>query len=443
MGKKNYGKVILSGPAPDFAAFRQALVEIAHPQVDVGFVQVGVHEAVLRPHLLLHLQARSGLPVDQVLTQAGAARVELITEDDAYTLYRHRVEEDLPAAPALEAAVPAAARLWHLQAVNAQPAWDALGGPDAIDWQDLKVGQIDTGYTRHVAFGHDDAGDAGSWIRAADCRTFLYPDVPAEYAVLLPAEPGDGRDPMPFGALNKGHGTRIGATISGHARLPDGGMYYGIAPRVPHVVVRITDTVAINTRQQEFVEALDYLVNVARVDVVNVSLGMFPPVASAAVRAVMRNARDHGVIVACAAGNYVDPVVVPAALDTAIAVGGVTAQDRPWSGSSFGPEVAFSAPASGIFRAAPVRGGLGSGFLGGGDGTSYATAITSGTAALWLLRWRTQVAQRYGRTAARVEAFKAAARATCRVPEAWEPQPFGAGILDAGRLCTDQAAALP
>jgi hypothetical protein len=25
----------------------------------------------------------------------------------------------------------------------------------------------------------------------------------------------------------------------------------------------------------------------------------------------------------------------------------------------------------------------------------------------------------------------------------WQPQPFGAGILDAGRLCTDAAIALP
>ncbi|MEJ8839329.1 S8 family peptidase [Ramlibacter sp. AN1133] len=443
MSPRNYAKVVIAGPSPDFEAYRQALAQIAHPQVDVGVLQVGVHEAVLRPHLLLHLQARSGLPVDQVLRQAGATRVELITEDDAYTLCRHRVEEDVPARTLEPVPAQEGGRLWHLNAVNVQPAWQAVGGPDTIDWHDIVVGQIDTGYTHHVAFAHDGAGDAASWIRASACRTFLYPDVPAEYAVLPPPEPGNGVDPLAFGALNKGHGTRIGATISGCARMEDGEMYYGIAPRVPHVIVRITDSVVINTHQQEFVEALDYLVNVVRVDAVNVSLGVFPPVASAAIRAVMRNARDQGVIVCCAAGNYVDPVVVPARLDTAIAVGGVTWQKRPWSGSSFGPTVAFSAPAKDIFRPEARRSQLGTSFAGGGDGTSYATAITTGTAALWLLRWRTEIAQRYGRSAARVEAFKAAARATCLVPPMWEPEPFGAGILDAGRLCTQQAEALP
>jgi subtilisin family serine protease len=157
----------------------------------------------------------------------------------------------------------------------------------------------------------------------------------------------------------------------------------------------------------------------------------------------MARARNAGVIVVCAAGNGVDQVVMPAALDTAIAVAGTTFQSLPWNGSSFGPEVDFSAPAAGIFRANPQRNGIGHGFADGGDGTSYATAITTGAAALWLLRWGSQIDAMYGPGSTRVEAFRQAAMATARKPPGWQPTPFGAGILDIGVLCTDAARALP
>lgn len=443
MVQKRYAKVIVPTGPHSIENYRQALAGLAHPRVDVGLLQVGVHEAILRPHLALHLQARTGRPLEQLLKECGALRVEMITEEDAQALSRQRIAEDLQPKPV--AAIPAAegGHRWHLRSINVEAAWDAVGGPDAIDWGDIRIGQIDTGYTRHIAFGHAEGDDSGSWMLADASRTIMYPDVPPEYGMLPPPEPGSGIDPMPFGALNAGHGTRIGATISGHCRMDDGGMFHGVAPRVPHVMVRITDSVAINTRQNEFVAALGYLVDVARVDVVNVSLGIFPPIASKAIRNAMAHARSRGVIVVCAAGNHVDPVVMPAALDTAIAVGGVTRADVPWEGSSFGPEVDFSAPADEIHRPLVRRDGIGRQFAGGGDGTSYATAMTTGSAALWLLRWRTQVAQKYGRTARRVDAFRQAVQATCRQTEEWEPQPFGAGILDAGRLCGDEQAALP
>lgn len=439
MGLKIYAKVVLPGDAPDFEQFRSALQAIADPKVDVGLLQVGVHEAILRPHLALHLGTRTGLPVTQVLKNAGASHITMIDAEDVATLYRQRVPEDLQ--PKVPKAVPQA---WHLDKINVQPAWDAVGGPDAIDWRDISVGQIDTGFAWHVAFGHTSPNTSGSWLRASDCRTILYPDVPPEYGVLPPPEIGNGFDTMPVGAVNAGHGTRIGATISGWADLGNGVTYYGVAPKVPHVIVRITDSVAINTRQQEFVEALDYLVTAVKVDAVNVSLGVFPPISSRTMRQAMQRARDKGVIVLCAAGNHVDPVVAPACLPTAIAVGATTPIDVPWSGSSFGPEVAFSAPGDEIHHARVDRnGGLGTSFAAGGDGTSYATAISTGSAALWLLRWADEIDVRYGRKAARVQAFKRAVQETSRRPPWWEPQPFGTGILDVGRLCTDTHAALP
>lgn len=427
-----YAKVILGDQnALTFRQYAQQLRALAGDGLDVGVTQVGVHEALVRPHIVRHLLLQHpGASIEDVLvTRAGADRVEEVEPGDAHALLRQRVEEDLE--PMVEEPVPveAGGRGWHLQAVNVQPAWAQVGGPDGIDWQDIRIGQIDTGYTRHEVFGHH---IGVSWLDAADARSFEPNPVGAP-----------GVDPMPPGALSKGHGTRIGSVISGWSQLPDGFRFRGAAPRVPHVVVRITDSVAINTRQMEFIDAMEYLVNDAAVDVINISLGIFPPKASRMLRNAMAAARQKGVIVVCAAGNDVDPVVMPAALDTCIAVAGVTWQSLPWHGSSFGPEVDFSAPAAEIFRANPQRRGVGSGYVGAGSGTSYATAVTTGAAALWLRQWGPQVAQKYGRTAARVEAFRQGVIATVRKPPGWQPQPFGAGILNIGRLCTEEAAALP
>jgi len=422
-------KVILPD-SKTFADYRGKLKSLAGEGLDVGVEQVGVREGIVRAHVVQFLlQQNPGKTVDDLLvTKAGANRCEPITDLDADVLYRQRIAEDLE--PREVVAVPAAAggRAWHLDAVNVRAAWAQLNGPDNINWGGIRVGQIDTGYTRHAAYGFPNA----TWIVQGDCRSF------EPFPVTL-----DGVDPMPFGAVSKGHGTRIGATISGSFDLPDGFKYRGIAPKVPHVVVRITDSVAINTRQAEFIQAIDHLVDVAQVNVINISLGLFPPVASPAIRAAMAKARNAGVIVICAAGNGVDQVVMPAALDTAIAVAGTTFQSLPWNGSSFGPEVDFSAPAAGIFRANPQPNGIGKNFADGGDGTSYATAITTGAAALWLLRWGPQIDAMYGPGSARVEAFRQAAIDTARKPPGWQPTPFGAGILDIGVLCTDAARALP
>ena len=133
-------------------------------------------------------------------------------------------------------------------------------------------------------------------------------------------------------------------------------------------------------------------------------------------------------------------MVAPARLPETIAVAGVTADDGWWSGSSYGPEVDFSAPAAGIRRAS-VRGTDRFDYGDGGDGPSYAAALTSGVAALWLLHHRVELAQRYAEHWQRIEAFRLLARLHVRVPAGWNAAAgFGPGILDAAALL---AAALP
>lgn len=392
------------------------------PGLDAGLLPTGPTQAVLRAPLLRALEADYADPgAGPLLRALGVVRIDPIDDEQAVALVALRDATQLPGrAPAPR---PRGAPLdAHLKQSRVPEAWALLGGPEAIDWGGVRVGLIDTGYAEHPAFGFPGA----SWIDATLARTFV--PVPNEgEASLFPDEPGGGRDTLE--GMSAGHGTRIGATLCGHAPAAAGGAYHGVAPKVPLVPVRITDSVLVNHRQREFRDAVRHLVGPARTKVINVSLGVFFAVVLDALRDAVNEAYDAGVIMVCAAGNIVNPVVAPARLSRTLAVGGVTLDDTPWHGSSYGPETDFSSYADGVRRASTRRGPRHD-YRGGGDGTSYAAAITSGAAALWLAHHGAALDIAYPQPWQRVEAFRSIARATARVPEHWNPGAFGTGILD-------------
>lgn len=403
----------------------QASLDQLLPDVDARLFAVDDRRALLRSHLLGALDARYHAPPEGWLASLGIASAQPLKDDEALTLLRTR---DRDRTPELDPPpVPAVNGLdWHLASVRAPQAWALLGGPQGIAWGDTRIAQIDTGYVPHAVFGFGTAG--GSWIDTADAQT----DMPAGFGdnPSQPVEPGHGIDPLT--GFNAGHGSRIGATISGCAPGAPGGAYFGIAPRVPHLPRRITDMVVIDHAQREFARALTAAVAWGA-GAVNCSLGMVTPFFFPEIKQAVNAAYEAGVILICAAGNYVDPVLAPAKWPRTVAVGGVTAADLPWSGSSFGPEVDFSAPAADLRRAEPTTGGYGN----GGDGTSYATAITTGAAALWLTYRRADIAAAYGAERWKIpEAFRVLARGTARQPQGWQTGSHGDGILDIEALLT-------
>lgn len=390
------------------------------PGLDVRLVPTSPRQALLAEHVVRALEIEYG-DARPLLAALGVERALAVGDDEAVALLRTR---DVAALPPRRAAAPVEAGIdWHLARCRVPEAWALLGERDTIDWSGVTVGQIDTGYTAHPAFGFP----GGTWIDTANAATLI--EVPFPDGATLPVpEPGGGVDTL--AGANGGHGTKIGATLAGW--LPGEG-YFGVAPRVPLVPVRITDAVLINGVQREFAQAVRHLVDVARVGVINVSLGIFPPLTIAALRRAIDHAYDRGVIMVCAAGNYVSAVVPPARLARTLAVGGITVDDVPWSGSSHGPQVDLSAPAADIRRAVTSRQGR-FGIAGGGDGTSYATAMVAGAAALWLAHRRDEIAAAYARPWQRVEAFKALAKASTRKPAGWQGGSFGDGVLDAKAL---------
>ena len=158
----------------------------------------------------------------------------------------------------------------------------------------------------------------------------------------------------------------------------------------------------------------------------------------------MRAAVKKGSIVLAAAGDCVRLVVYPARYDEVIAVAGVNGRISPGSDHA-AAATSISAPAELVWRADKRRVGDPTTNVGGGQGTSFAVALTAGVAALWL--------SHHGRDAVRAEAFrrgvtvqalfKTAMQATCRKPAIWDSDDFGPGIVDAELLLGLALGAIP
>ena len=404
------------------------------PGLDARLLPLSESRAIIRAHLLDTLAAEYTAPREVWLKVLGIQSLQPLTDEQVLGLLQGRDKEELPKLrPTTTDKVGALD--WHLDAVNVQAAWQLLGGRDGIPWGTTKVAHLDTGYTEHPAFGFE----GPTWVDVAGAQTDV-PGPPNGNPHFQPPELGNGKDNVL--GFSGGHGTRIGATICGWAPAATGGAFYGVAPKVPYLPMRITDAVWINHAQRQFAGALNHVVDVGQAQVVNVSLGIFASTILKELRQALNHAYDQGVIVVCAAGNHIDPVVAPAKLSRTVAVAGVTRELRPWSGSSFGPQVDFSAPGADL-RRANVTLQFKFSYGGGGDGTSYATAITTGAAALWLTHRRQDLLNAYNQPWCTVEAFTLLARQTARVPPnvGWIPGGgFGTGVLDIGALL---AAPLP
>lgn len=389
------------------------------PGLDPGLAALDESRGLLADSTLIALERAYGKAGGQaVLRKAGVLRRTPISDRAALDQLAARDTSALPARPT--AGVPLD---WHLDEVNVRAAWTQhWGGPDNIAWGSVRVGQIDTGYTPHPAFGFG----GQPWLDVAAGRTFYAPGQDN-------GDPGPGQGIDPLSALMDGHGTRVGSVICGHDPSAPGGPYLGLAPRVPLVPVRIANFVLISHAQRELAQALRYLVNEAKVSVINLSMGFLPRAQMGVLDKAIDEAYLAGVIFVCAAGQPLRQVVSPAHGRRTIAIAGSTPGSVPWGQSAYGPTVDWTAPAAQIHRA-EMRKPSTPAYAGGGDGTSYATAMTSGTAALWLARHGDALSVAYPQGWQRVEAFKAVAKATARPMPNQQPGSFGAGILNVTEL---------
>jgi lambda repressor-like predicted transcriptional regulator len=305
---------------------------------------------------------------------------------------------------------PPADRLWALKNIRADAAWQMAQGAGIV------VAQPDTGIA-----AHDELPQA---MLALD-----------QAADVLEGDP-DPTDPLDPDTANPGHGTGTASVLAS----PPGGQVTGAAPRARVAPIRcITDVKVFNTGP---VAAAIAHATQAGCDVISMSLGGVP---GRALRRAIRVAIERHQIVLAAAGNCVPMVVWPAKYSEVIAVGGSNAADVPWKGSSAGSAVDICAPAELVWRAERDEQSDPLSTVAAGQGTSFATALVAGVAALWL--------SHHGRAAVITEAqargtsvqslFRTAVRATARRPAGWETDRYGAGIVDARALLELGLAQLP
>jgi len=243
---------------------------------------------------------------------------------------------------------------------------------------------------------------------------------------------GDPTDPLSDAAGNPGHGTATSSTVISRLR----GRIAGSAPEAQVVPIRCVDSVILGLDGSPIARAVLHAKRIGA-DVISMSLG--GPFYSPSLAAAIAQAVDEDIIVCAAAGNCVQPIVVyPASDPNVIALAGIDHDDKPWKGTSRGPKVDVAAPAENVFvaRRTPFEGGVGT--IEPSQGTSFATALTAGVAALWV--------SHFGRAAIRAQAkkngvkvhhlFRAALRKSARPPRSgmWDTQNFGAGIVDAEAL---------
>ena len=165
--------------------------------------------------------------------------------------------------------------------------------------------------------------------------------------------------------------------------------------------------------------------------IVTMSLGDIP---SFALYRAVRRAIGADIIVLAAAGNCVKLVVWPARYPDVIAVAGTNSSDEPWKGTCSGPAVAISAPGQNVMRAESQTGGVFS--TSQGQGTSFATPLAAGAAALWLAHHgrANLIAAAHARGETLQEMFRRLIKATARRPPNWDSFNMGAGIVDAQAL---------
>lgn len=426
---------LISAKPEDLAGIARYARSLTDSRHGDPLISIGSHRIVLMPVAVGRLlEDHPEQTLGDILSPMGAASVWPIGET--------RLRELLAARDAAECSVAREYSEndlvidrydWHVKLTQLVDAWGLVGGPDRIDWQDIRVGQIDTGFREHPCLGW--VYGKSPFVLTDYDRNFFPKDFTADFGMPSGSE-NSAEDPL-SGGMSDGHGTRTASILAGYDVGPEGmggnklHGFFGAAPRVPHIPVRISDSIIINHVQEPLANAIEHLVHHG-CQVITLSMGMTLTYVTGRLKDALDYAYEQGVIFVAAAGNVWDPVVAPARLRRTIAIGGCTPAMTPWLGSSFGPEVDICAPAWPIRRASVDRKGKPN--YGYGDGTSFATPQVAGTAALWLRYRGDEIAVKYPQKWQRVEAFKRLVTATAQPGVEWNRSLYGAGILDAAAV---------
>lgn len=265
-----------------------------------------------------------------------------------------------------------------------------------VDWGSVKVAHLDTGYTENAAFGPWRNG-RNAIVLAQRGRDFLQP---RRRSALDPL--------IDVGFMPPGHGTRSGSALSA-----DGNGFSGVAPGLPLVPFRVTNSSLVTKAVNRAIgRAIDHVVDNRVAPVVSISLG-FPFLDVDDMGAAVDRAYEDGIIVVAAAGQEIDRVSYPGKHRRTIGVAGIERYGRrppkyrPYYEYNRYGRVGVWAPAAPIRRANVDPEPPGEQF---GDGTTYSTVHVTAAACMWLRKHGRRINRLYMRRRderwKRVEAFR-------------------------------------
>ncbi|MFD6754106.1 type VII secretion-associated serine protease mycosin [Micromonospora gifhornensis] len=218
-------------------------------------------------------------------------------------------------------------------------------------------------------------------------------------------------DPQGGQRDDSGHGTGMAGIVAAHGQADNTGAL-GIAPEARIIPVRCFDG-ATDSEIDRLATAIEYAIT-ARADVISISASGGP---NSRLLNAIDAARAADIVVVAAAGNNPQDhqVQYPAAASGVIAVGGIDSDGRHAPTSVTGPAVDIVAPSVGIYSTS-IKGKYRV-----GTGTSGATAIVAGAAAL--------VRAKYPYLPADEVAHRLTATAIDKGPPGRDDQ-YGYGVID-------------
>ena len=303
---------------------------------------------------------------------------------------------------------------WHHPEIDTIGAWQHTKGSGST------VAVIDTGYSDHAEL-HGVTTSNGE-INLVEGGT----DAHDRFSSGLMKHPGHGTLVMSVVA------SRGTANAQGKTSVP--GAITGTAPAAKVMPIRGIRSV-IDFNQRRIATAIDHAV-AHNADVISMALG--GPSRVASTEAALRRAANAGVVIVCAAGNCWPSVVFPAAyaaLGICTAVAALQPDRRPWKKTGRGGQVSFSAFGEQVWGAAKNKASDPPGGIRSSQGTTLATSMTAGVAALWVARHGgraalKQIADQRGTTVQAM--WVKCVTAGMQPPSVWNgASDLGAGVLNA------------
>lgn len=297
--------------------------------------------------------------------------------------------------------------LWPLKMMKVDRAQAAHG----VTGAGVRIGQPDTGVAEHVELaGALNLALAGNFVDGGT----------------------DPTDPLLTSMASPGHGTGAASVVISRPAH----RVTGSAPGAELVPIRVVNGVVFGLGLA-VARGIDHA-RAKGCHIVSISLGS--GFAGRALRRAVARAVAANMIVVVAAGNCVRFVTYPGWDRNAITLAGVDRNGNRWRGSCRGKAVDVAAPAENVHRAHRAPGPVNDAALHAiedrAQGTTFATAMTAGVAALWLEKFgrNALIAEAHGRGWPLQELFRAALRQTANRPGGWDTERMGAGIVDAEAL---------